>query len=71
MIRLREKFFADSDRRTLLSQVTRLYVVEKEKKAGFLFAQLLRVDGTKGNTKLIKNLLKEALQLGIGGEYAG
>ena len=71
LIRLREKFFADSDRRTLLSQVTRLYVVEKEKKAGFLFAQLLRVDGTKGNAKLIKNLLKEALQLGIGGEYAG
>lgn len=68
LIMLKERFVKQGKLRILLSNVNRLYSVQKQAKAGFLFAQLLRIDNVGNNKNLIKNLLKEAYELGIGGE---
>lgn len=68
LIMLKERFISEGKRRALLSNVSRLYSVHNERKACFLFAQMLRIDDIGNNTNLIKNLLKEAYELGIGGE---
>ena len=68
LVKMSGRFFQEGNRRALLSNVSRLYSVQNERRACFLLAQLLRVDENGNNQKLIKNLLKEALELGIGGE---
>ena len=68
LIMLKERFFCEGKRRALLSNVSRLYSVHNERKASFLFAQMLRIDDVGNNKNLIRNLLKEAYELGIGGE---
>ena len=68
LIMLKERFLSEGKRRALLSNVSRLYSVHNERKASFLFAQMLRIDDIGNNKNLIKNLLKEAYELGIGGE---
>jgi hypothetical protein len=50
----------------MLANVSRLYSLQNEKRAGFLFAQMLRIDDVGNNQNLIRNLLKEAYELGIG-----
>ena len=67
LIRLSGKFIAEGKRRALLSNVNRLYITQKEKRAGYLFAQLLRIGEIGDNKKLIRKLLDEAYKLGIGG----
>lgn len=68
LIVLRERFISEGKRRVLLANVSRLYSVYNERRASFLFAQLLRITDAGNNTNLIKNLLREAYELGIGGE---
>ena len=68
LIMLKERFLSEGKRRALLSNVSRLYSVHNERKASFLFAQMLRIDDIGNNKNLIKNLLKEAYELRIGGE---
>ena len=68
LIMLKERFLSEGKRRALLSNVSRLYSVHNERKASFLFAQMLRIDDIGNNKNLIKNLLEEAYELGIGGE---
>lgn len=68
LIRLREKFLEEGKKRSLISNINRLYVTGGEKKAGFFFAQLLRTGDITNNRKLIEILLKEAFRMGIGVE---
>jgi hypothetical protein len=68
LVKIRERFFREGNKRALLANVSRLYSVQNERRACFLLAHLLRVDDNGNNQKLIKNLLKEAFELGIGGE---
>ena len=66
LIIMKDFFISEGKRRALLSNVNRLYSVQNERKACFLFAQMLRIDDIGNNQNLIKNLLKEACELGIG-----
>ncbi len=68
LIRLRRRFVEEDRLRVMLSYVNRLYAVQKESRASFLFAQLLRVGDSCGNPALVKKLLREAFDLGIGGD---
>ncbi len=66
LMRLRERFIREGKYRTLLANANRLYAVQKERRACYFFAQLLRI-GDMGNKKVIENLLLEAHEMGIGG----
>lgn len=67
LILLKDSLIGKGKRRTLLSHIGRLYSVQNERRAGFFFAQMLRIDDVGHNKKLIQNLLMEAHELGIGG----
>ncbi len=66
LIRLRERFIREGKLRTLVANANRLYAVQKERRACYFFAQLLRI-GDMGNKKIIENLLSEAHDMRIGG----
>lgn len=68
LVKMSGRFLQEGNKRALLSNVSRLYSVQNERRACFLLAHLLRVDDNGNNKKLIENLLKEAFELGIGGE---
>lgn len=68
LIRLSGKFIEEGKKRSLISNVNRLYITANEKKAGLFFAQLLRTGDIENNKKLIEILLKEAFRMGIGVE---
>ncbi|MBE6544434.1 MAG: hypothetical protein E7675_08545, partial [Ruminococcaceae bacterium] len=69
LIKLRQKFFEDNKKRPLTATVSRIYSSNGEKRMGYYLAQLLRVDSNNDNRKIVENLLKEAYEMGIGGEF--
>ncbi len=68
LIRQRRQYIEEGQLRTMLSHVNRLYAVDRERRAAFLFAQLLRVGEACANPTLVKELFREAFDLGIGGD---
>ena len=68
LILLKERFLKDGKLRVFVSNVNRLYSVHNERKAGFLLAQVLRIQTLGDNKSLITKLLKEAKEMRIGGK---
>ncbi len=68
LLRLKERYIHEGKRGRLLALAHRLYAIQRERRAAYFLAALLRLENKDNHKDLIEQLLLEAQRLGIGGE---